>query len=313
MEKLIKHIIKKIIKFFIDLFNTIHSMLNLWRFISFKNSFREYSANKTKPLIVMGNGPSLMEVIKYYTSTLNKCDICVVNNFAMSDFYEILKPKYYILADEGYWLNKEETYNAIIESRNFVFGKLKESTQWPILLFVPSPIYKKGYFQEVFLGNINIKVLPMNKYPFIGFNRIKYFLFRNNLSMPQIQNVLVASLFIGLNLSYKKIYLIGAENNWTQFMRVNNLNQVCLTDNHFYNSEITPMVPWLKSTGEPYKSYEFLLDVSKTLAGYFEIEKYALIKGAKIYNCCDNSFIDAFERRSINDIIFADYNDSSRL
>ena len=51
--------------------------------------------------------------------------------------------------------------------------------------------------------------------------------------MPFSQNVLVAAIYISLNLGYKNIYLLGADHSWAHDVSVNDDNQLCLNDRHF--------------------------------------------------------------------------------
>jgi len=272
--------------------------MQIVRFGSGKTSLKCYIASNEKPLLVMGNGPSLKELFLDNHINLLNYEICVVNDFALSETYEFLKPKYYVISDDLYWMDYGAS-NCLMWDRNKLFDILINKTDWELLFFIPSEIFKKNFFQKIFLNNSNIKVIPFNKYPFRGFNRIKYFLYRRNLSMPQIQNVLVAALFIGLNLEYKKLFLLGAENDWTKFIRVNDHNEVCTVNNHFYKTESMQLTPWNKGTGENYKMMEILTDLSKMFAGYAEINKYAKIKRAKIVNSTKNSLIDSFARKPI--------------
>lgn len=308
MKKSIRNIAKGLIKFIKNLINTIISLFQMLRFLSLKCSLDKYSVYNGKPLVVMGNGPSLNDNINNHYSILSQCDICVVNDFGLSEKYELIRPNYYFFVDDMYWLEKEKTIVKAIDNRNKLFDKLNNVTNWPMVVFVPSAIFKLKYFQHIFLKNDKIKILPLNRYPYSGFDSIKYFLYRNNLSMPQVQNVLVAAIFIGLNLEYKKIFLIGTENDWTKYICVNSHNQVCVVSNHFYETEQNQLTPFLKGTGEIYKLSEILSDLSKTFTGYLELEKYSKVKRANIYNCCNNSFIDAFERCEFNNDILVSNN-----
>lgn len=296
MNKLLIHFIKYVILCFNNLINSLYSLFQIALNISMKPSLKEIVIDFHKSLIVMGNGPSLNDYLKVNKIDLTNNDICVVNDFAFSNNFLELRPKYYFFVDDMYWMEANNTHEVAISNRTRLFKELNNKTIWPLKIFVPSNIFKKNYFQKIFEKNRNIMVYPLNKYPFNGYNSLKYYLYRNNLSMPQVQNVLVASLFVGINLGYRNILLIGAENNWTEFLRVDSNNQVCITNRHFYDGSDEALIPFLKGTGEVYRMHEILTDLSKTFLGYIEVNKYAEKVGAKIINLSKHSFIDAFNR-----------------
>jgi hypothetical protein len=282
-----------------ELVDTIASITQVLRYSYLKPPRMDERKNSQKKMLVLGNGPSFRNDIQKIISSASKYDIAVVNNFAFSDEYSILQPKYYVFADSGYWLDELETTEECIRERRLLFNQLKTKTNWEISLFFPGYVFKRGIFQKEFSNYSNIKVFPMNTVPFKGYTKIKYLLFNKNLAMPPVQNVLVATLFLGINLGYKKLFLLGSDHNWTELMRVNQNNEVCLLNNHFYDKAEVKLSPWKKSTGEQYLMNEILYDLSKMFAGYIEIRNYAKLKGVEVFNSCTTSFIDAFERKPL--------------
>ena len=116
--------------------------------------------------------------------------------------------------------------------------------------------------------------------------------------MPRPQNVLVPSIFNGINMGYNEIIIYGADHSWTENIRINNANQVCLTDSHFYDQEEVSLKPWRKATEgrEIYKMYEILWDLSNTFKSYHTLREYADTQGCHIVNKTGGSYIDAFDR-----------------
>ena len=281
------------------------SILELFLYSTFKPYLSKIEVNHDSKLVIIGNGPSLNTDIPKYKFQLSKCTIGVVNDFALTEMYDILMPKFYFLADSAYWLNECDINIDNVESRKKVFERIKNNTTWGLTIFIPTYAFRTQILQKEFTGFENINVCPMNTYNFIGFDSIKYFLYKRNLAMPQVQNVLVSSLFITINLGYKEIYVLGADHDWTKSLCVSTNNQVCTVETHFYDKEETNLKPWKKTTGEQYMMHEILSDLSKMFKGYFEVEKYARMKGANIYNSSDTTFIDVFERRKLDNNTFS--------
>ena len=115
--------------------------------------------------------------------------------------------------------------------------------------------------------------------------------------MPRPQNVVIPSIFIGINEGYKQIDLYGVDHSWTKEIRVNNNNQVCLINSHFFDNKTPELKPWHKGIGEPvYKMHEILRDLAWMFDGYYKLREYADNIGCRIINKTPDSFIDAFER-----------------
>ncbi len=118
--------------------------------------------------------------------------------------------------------------------------------------------------------------------------------------MPQSQNVLVASLFAGINIGFKTIHIVGADHTWHENLHVNEYNQLCIKDEHFYDNgtaiSYRPFYTNAKRTST-FTMYEIFTTLAKAFLGYTMIKKYADHRGTTIYNASEISFIDAFERK----------------
>src|ERR1035437_5994710 len=99
-------------------FKIIGTSLNL--FIQSCNSILKiafrFRLNKKLPKAVkdncaiLGNGPSLNYSLKNNLDFIKKCDILCVNNFAQSEYFQILKPDDYVLFDGYYFLHDNEIH-----------------------------------------------------------------------------------------------------------------------------------------------------------------------------------------------------------
>lgn len=256
------------------------------RFENFRNYIKkEYRDN---PAVVLANGPSLNEEISSLLSLNIDCDYCVVNDFCQSDYFAIIKPAYYVLADPMYF---NESWQRNVEKKTI--NILKKVT-WKIKLYIPFDVYTTN-IASILKVNRNIHLVPFHTNEYNGFNFFRFFLYAKGWSMPRAQNVIIPCIFNLINMGYKQIYLYGVDHSWTKDIIVNKSNEVCLINKHFYH-ENAIATRWLKFDGTPYKLHEVLQDISYMFAGYHLLKKYADENNCTIYNMTCNSFIDAFER-----------------
>ena len=129
---------------------------------------------KNDKCILLGNGPSLLETMKKYESTISDYDIIAVNQMAVTDEFEKYKPCAYVIADPGYWYDKnhEESFSQADE----LFEALTKKTNWDLLLYVPHQADKKIIVDKL-CKNSNIKIVFYNKTSFNGFSKIAYFIY----------------------------------------------------------------------------------------------------------------------------------------
>jgi hypothetical protein len=241
---------------------------------------------------ILGNGPSLKADLQNNINTI-KDHVFI----AKSEYYTIIKPSFYVFADDVYW-----SPDIFIDTSNnckATLNSIKIKTTWPLTIFIPNIAYKSNVFQKVFLQNKNIDIVSYNLTPIKSNDIFKYIYFKNNLGMPQAQNVLISCLFIAINLNFKKINLLGADHSWCRGIEVNRENQVCFIEDHFYDTEEQVLIPFRKGNGEIFKMHEILFAFKKMFEGYWEIKKYAIYRNVNILNRSSISFIDAFEKRPL--------------
>jgi hypothetical protein len=289
---IIKQIIKTIFNFTLNLFKTILWFIQQIKYEDFHNYI--IKSNQEKTLAIFATGPSLLDIVNSdkIDNICSNNDIIFVNDASISSYYEIIKPKYYIFADPGYWINQEST----IKQREETFDAILVKTNWPIILFFPFRGLKIYPYKERFKKNANISILPYHTSIWTGYKYLTYCIYRKGLSMPRLQNVVSGAIFNGINLGYKIINLYGIDHSWTKYIDVNEKNQVYHIDNHFYDIQESPIKLWLKIDDQPYKMYEILRDISYMFESYHKLEAYACNEGVKIINHTKNSFVDAFKR-----------------
>lgn len=255
---------------------------------------------------ILGNGPSLKEnVIKYQHIIKNKKSMCV-NDFALTDYYQVLEPAFYLLLDPAYWA--KSVSGRLDELRLNLIDTMIRKTSWEMVLFVPYEAEKNVLFEKIQGCNKRIKVVYFNRTPVSGFKRLRHWIYEKNIGMPRAQNVLVAGILLALNMGFKSIYICGADHSWLEDMVVNDSNIVSLRDRHFYDSSEPRLIPWYKDLDEKstWKVHEIFQALSKMFEGYCYLNDYARYLGAGIYNVSDKSYIDVFERVNLIDILMND-------
>ena len=240
--------------------------------------------------VVLGSGPSLKETLPERGREANTTYLAV-NTFVFSDFFESMQPEYYVILDPGMWL-------ADAELTRKTLSLLQEKTQWNLQLIVPFGA-RNSHFIEQLRNHPYVKIVFVNYVVFKGFSTVGHYFFRRNLAMPQSQNVLVAALFIAINMGYRDIEVWGADHDWHRSLHVDQNNVVCVKQIHFYETEQeVKYVPFYKGPHlkDTFRMDEIFFAWAKVFYGYHVLRDYAKTCGATIRNATPGSFVDAFER-----------------
>ncbi|MFT6869711.1 MAG: hypothetical protein ACJAYY_000295 [Paraglaciecola sp.] len=244
--------------------------------------------------VIIGNGPSFNDFMKNHKNFLKDKTVFCVNNFASSAYFEIIKPQFYVIADEVYWnkIVSNETLKAI----NKTILDLKEKVNWKLIILIPNISKNWSFFLNLPKENDNISIAYYNN---LNHDILKnrFALYKKNKAMPQCQTVLVSALFFSLNLGFKTNYLVGGDMSFHKDIIVNKNNVVCRKLSHFYGEETTfnPFLSYNKNN-DTHRMGELFLAFSLMHNGFDEMEEYSKFLHAKIYNLGSKSFIDAFEK-----------------
>lgn len=278
---------------------TLKSLVRVLRKSKFSRAAKYSDLNRGRAF-VLGNGPSLANERPFLLKEFRGQDFFCVNYFANSDLYTDLRPKYYILADPGFW--KPDVSGKLLESRNLLINNIKSRTNWPLTIFVP--FEAEDVFCSAFRSQSEIQISFFNNVPLYGRIRVVHELYRFGLGCPQVQNVLIAALFMAIQEGYKEIILLGADHSWHETLVLDRLNKVCLKDKHFYNQEAR-LVPFSIGCGESrtFTMSEAFYAIGRMFEGYRKLESYSKHVGAKILNASSITYVDAFERVRAADLV----------
>ncbi|NJK83306.1 MAG: hypothetical protein HC912_05290 [Saprospiraceae bacterium] len=121
--------------------------------------------------------------------------------------------------------------------------------------------------------------------------------------MPRPHNVLIPALMISLNAGLKNIFIVGADHSWLEELTVNDKNEALLHQKHFYDQASSKQDYMYQLGKRPRRLHEILEKFMLSFKAYFDIKEYAISIGASIWNATPVSYIDAFERKPLDDLL----------
>jgi hypothetical protein len=260
---------------------------------------------------ILGNGPSLNADIAERLDIFRTGDCFCVNEFAETDLYQKIQPKYYVFADPAYW--DPVASERFVSMRNELYKKILSKTSWPLTILVP--FAAKELFESVFFHSPNICLSFYNTSLLPNGEKIlTNILYDLGLVIPLPQNVLISALFLSLRLGYKKIILLGADHSWHETIALDDANRVCVKDRHFYNKD-AKLIPWSRDGTEEniWTMGAVFHALARMFEGYWEIAEYAKHHEAQIYNASSVTYIDAFKRKPIADLLVELKNDVQKI
>ena len=262
--------------------------------------------SQTKPLLILGNGPSLNDTLKNNpASTLQGFDLMAVNAAACSEQFSALQPKLYILNAVTYFQNDSELSPFYIQAKNDLFEALKEKTRWNMTLLVPFRAKKSIDFQMLITSNPNLNVSYFNQTPVEGLNFWSHRWYSLGWGMPRPHNVLIPGIMVGIRLGYKTIGIVGADHSWLADLSVNENNEALLRHVHYYATDGTQPMKVEDRIDRPRKLHEIIHKFYLSFKGYWQIKTYAKAKRVSIINASSVSMIDAFDRKTLAQMLSA--------
>lgn len=239
-------------------------------------------------VIIMGNGPSLNETIENHIDILKTTPAIAVNFAANAPQFTMLRPRYYVLADPHFFVNKQDINVAKLMSN------LSELVDWTMTLFVPNSVKN----HNITITNKNISIEYFNMVGVEGFQWFENFAFSRGYGMPRPRNVLIPSIMIAMQMGYKEIYITGADHSWTKTLSVNENNEVISIQPHFYKEDEKEQKR-IRTDYLHYPLHQIIYSFYVAFKSYFVIQRYAKNRKIDIYNSTPESFIDAFPRRPL--------------
>lgn len=277
----------KISQFFTDLGSTLKSCVKIAA-LSRPCTLRE--AHDNRPLLIMGNGPSLRQVLDDHPSVLDSCALMSVNFAANAPEFFDLKPEYYVMADGVFFSNDPD--NAALQSLYQSFA----CVNWDMTLIIPRQYRRR--VPESIRNNPNISVKTINAVGLEGFTAFQNLVYSMRMGMPRPRNVLIVSIVAGIWLGYKTVYIVGADHSWMQTIAVDDQNRVISVQPHFYKDSAKEQQR-VNTIYSNLHLHDIVNSFYVAFRSYHRIASWASRRRIKIYNATPNSFIDAFPRTTL--------------
>lgn len=244
--------------------------------------------------MILGNGPSLTNSIDTIMSLRSNCDVFCVNSFPSTEHFIRIKPNHFVIVSREYFF---PDYNRPSEQkiRDKIIGDLISKTTWEINFFIPNESKKNKNFLKKIITNKYIKPIYYNTTPIEGFRQVKHKLMELKLGLPRPHNVLIPTIFLSSIMKYQNLLLFGADHSWLPQIHVTEDNDAMVNQKHFYDIGSTK-ARTMHLKGQPRKLHEILHKFYLSFRAYHDLEDFAQSIGVNIYNCTQNSFIDAFKR-----------------
>ena len=254
-------------------------------------------------MIVIGNGPSMKNTVEKYLDVLQTTECMMVNESCMTPIYEAVRPTVYFLVDPVYF--DEENNKHYLQTRLAVLDALILKTMWPMSIIMPNRA-RGCYMTEKFKENPNLTVLYYAENWQLPQGLTQYEAWDKNLITPPGQTVLNTAVWLSIYWGYKETYLVGADTSWHAELKMDQETNILYTiDTHYYDNkevygDFYDEVNMRRPIGT--KLHEELFAEATALQSYVDLKGYADWKGVKVYNASEFSWIDAFERKKLDDL-----------
>ena len=253
----------------------------------------------SKRLAVLGNGPSLKKELPRLIEkrAWEEMDMMAVNFFALSEEFNVVKPKYYVISDPMFF--RRAGYKERVQS---LYRALAEKVDWPMKLYVQ--YYNPEYFNyNIAIGhNPNIDVVPFHSTMFYGFRKVEFWCYERGLGSGNFGTVIQNGELIALQLGYKQVELYGVDHTLLDGLMVDEKNRVCRRQSHYYDNAESAAEPiYYNATNppRPYTMSEYLSETAELFRGHEVLRDFAKHCNARIINRTAGSMIDAYEREEM--------------
>lgn len=244
-------------------------------------------------ITVLANGPSLKEVIPELTVSerFRDCDFIVMNFFANEDVCYEIKPKHYCLADPMFF-HQNHRYGDV----KALFDVLQNKVSWNMNLYVPKDKFK-DFLSFSKITNSNINIVPINSVPYLGIECMRNFVYKKGWSIPQTFTVAILAIYVGIITGYSEVRLYGVDHTFFDSLCVNEKNQLCNYEKHFYDNSEVKLKPIIRNDNDQVYSVSGYLTIMYNIFHSHDLlASFAKYMNVKVINCTKCSMIDSYER-----------------
>jgi hypothetical protein len=266
----------------------------------FKKTYKIKTKNSYNGKVaVLANGPSLRKVINVLDTDdkFKDTDFIVMNLFALDSKFKVIKPKHYCLSDPMFYQDYEPRLHDIKRT----FEILDKEVDWEMYMYIAFPTKRENklFFEYSKLKNPYLKFIITNRIDFSGYESLRNKYYDTGYCMPRIGNVANLAIYLAIFNGYKDINVYGVDHDFFLSWAVNEKNEVCAKEMHFYQDSddvlLKPVIDTVKGFGT-HKIKTHLWILSVMFDSHDKLQDYALYKKAKIINMTEGSMIDSYKR-----------------
>lgn len=263
------------------------------------NKFPNKDKNRGKKAYVMGNGPSLKQVLKKFENGEFQIssDSFFVNMAPLDPVFYKVKPSHLFLSDFVFAQDTEGRTKRV----RMMYDMLQEKVDWDLTIYVN--IGKAKYCNQLVaysrITNTNIDFVFLNRNNCDDLcAQWRHRLYDKGWFMPTEATVVNTAIYVAILEGYSEIELYGVEHNMFKNLVVNDENQLCIIEHNFYDKQDS-LVPVVNdgSNVSSGKMHNYMFFIWKMFDSHRLLSEYAEYRNCKIYNCTPDSMIDVYERK----------------
>ena len=253
-----------------------------------------YKKRYSGKMMILANGPSLKNVLAEIglKKDFENTGFTVMNFFAFDPSFLKIKPRFYCLADPMFVRKSHRT-----EDVKILFKYLQENVNWEMNIYIPKWFGLKEFLSYSSITNPHIHIVCINDTTYEGLECWRNWMYKKNLALPSICTVAQLGLYMAINNGFDEIELYGVEHNMICSLFVNDKNQLCNKEEHFYEQKVALKPIMRNDNGQLYKISDFLIGAGNLFHSHDQLAEYAKTLHVQIVNCTVDSMIDSYERK----------------
>lgn len=272
------------------------------------HKFHYKNKYKGKTSSILANGPSLKYSLKEYDegNVIITSDTFMVNLGALdTEHFFKIRPKHYCFDDPIFYRDYESKKEDIKQ----MYSIFNEKVDWDMNIYICYPTEEEfdSFISYSAISNPHISIVKVNRNFCSRLTKWREKFFDSGYFMPEGGTIANTALYIALLEGYSTIYLYGADHSQFLDIGVNEKNQLCSVDRHFYDAEegtpkMKPFVNPNSKEGKVFRVHEFFSFLYYQFWGHELLRKYADFKGARVINCSPTSYVDSYERKQNSNV-----------
>lgn len=249
---------------------------------------------------VLVNGPSLKQTFEKYDrgEIAIDSDSFMVNLSALDSHFKKIKPKHYCLSDPMFY----QDYIPKKADIRRAYDILQNEVDWDMNLYLcfqkDSEYEKLVEYSKITNPHINW-VFMNRKHCSRLYAPLRHWLYKKGWFMPEDGTIANTAVYLALVEGYKKVRLYGADHNMFLEFCVNDNNELCSYDAHYYDKGPAKMKVFKNTCiteDKAWRVHEYMYVLYVSFFSHDLLRQFADYLGARVINCTPGSMIDSYER-----------------